>query len=265
MQFSLCQGQEAHYEEQLASPVTMKRETICHKHYVCESWHVLADFKLFTDRAQLTTTLKSRNRFQPLGLLGWLVCVVLQLCTSWPFKCSWYQIGVGFKHVPGFLLQDFSLSFPCIGMKKNKPEEVKYTGKQKMLLIRKNYQLKCFMSILPSSLHFILIFSQPEKGPSILCKLIYSHRKSVLLDNISWWKNPTLEDILSSSNCYVSDRIHPCSTGPLWGWPDWELGLEKPLHLAGPMKVTERQWGLLEHLVKQNECCYSNLWNNQIK
>ena len=50
------------------------------------------------------TQIFTGNRFQPLGFFVCLLCVVLQLCTSWSFKCPWYQRGAGSEQQSEFLL-----------------------------------------------------------------------------------------------------------------------------------------------------------------
>lgn len=50
------------------------------------------------------TQIFTGNRFQPLGFFVCLLCVVLQSCTSWSFKCPWYTIGAGSEQHYKFLL-----------------------------------------------------------------------------------------------------------------------------------------------------------------
>lgn len=71
-------------------------------------------------------------------------------------------------------------------------------------------------------------------------------------------ENLPLENNLSNSNSYASDRIRVCysnAKASRWESSDSDLELEKPLRKT----LMESQWGLLENLVK-SKTEWAQLW-----
>lgn len=88
--------------------ITVKRQTlqwtVCLWNLALVGWLQIVHGQNAVDEYFEMTQIFTGNRFQPLGFSVCLLCVVLQSCTSWSFKCLWYTIGAGSEQHYEFLL-----------------------------------------------------------------------------------------------------------------------------------------------------------------